>query len=181
MTGVLLLSPPIHQDPRGSFQEVFNKATLEAHLGASPSFHQDNLSRSKPWTLRGLHYQYPTPQGKLVSCIRGDIYDVIVDLREGSPTLHQWRAFHLKAETGQQLWIPEGMAHGFLALSEGADVLYKVTSPYTPAHERSIRWDDPTLNIPWPLPPGQAPLISPKDNQGSPLERAALFKTALKS
>jgi len=166
----LLLTPRLFGDDRGFFFESWNQRSFAAALGLpveqAPVFVQDNHSRSSRGVLRGLHYQLPPhPQGKLVRCIVGDIFDVAVDIRRGSPTFGQWVGAVLSAENQQQLWVPEGFAHGFLTLSEHAEVLYKTTDFWSKDCERAIRWDDPQLAITWPgaLLEGMAPLLAPKD------------------
>jgi dTDP-4-dehydrorhamnose 3,5-epimerase len=168
---VKLVQPQRFGDSRGWFAEIFNKNSFSA--ASLPSeFVQDNQSFSSKGVLRGLHYQLGQPQGKLVRVLSGHIWDVAVDLRADSPDFGKWAGFHLKplTEDGdlQSLWIPEGFAHGFLVLSETAEVLYKTTNLYYPQGERSILWNDPTLNIAWPLEAinGLTPSISGKDAQG---------------
>jgi len=168
---VKLVQPRRFGDSRGWFSEIFNQSSFAA-AGLPGQFVQDNQSFSTQGVLRGLHYQLGQPQGKLVRVLSGHIWDVAVDLRRNSPDFGKSAGFHLKplTEDGelQSLWIPEGFAHGFLVLSETAEVLYKTTNLYYPQGERSILWNDPTLNIPWPLDflNGSAPSISPKDAQG---------------
>ena len=147
--GVMLLHPKVHGDERGFFLERFNQRTFEAATGLKCHFVQDNHSRSAQGVLRGLHYQVQQPQGKLVSVLQGEILDVAVDIRPDSPTRGQWVSAILSGENFQQLWVPEGFAHGFLVLSQQADVFYKTTDYYAPEHERAIRWDDPTLAVDW--------------------------------
>jgi dTDP-4-dehydrorhamnose 3,5-epimerase len=169
---VKLIQPRRLGDSRGWFAEVFNQSTFSS-AGLPTQFVQDNQSFSVKGVLRGLHYQFTRPQGKLVRVLSGHIWDVAVDLRRNSPDFGKWAGFHLKTESPgdqlQLLWIPEGFAHGFLVLSDTAEVLYKTTDFYYPAGERSILWSDPTLNITWPLEAlnGSQPSISPKDNQGA--------------
>ncbi|MBZ9785774.1 dTDP-4-dehydrorhamnose 3,5-epimerase [Pseudomonas sp. REP124] len=170
LPGILILEPRVLEDERGFFLESFNAETFAHATGVQATFVQDNHSRSKKGVLRGLHYQLETPQGKLVRVISGQVLDVTVDLRRSSPHFGQWLAVHLRAEDHRQLWIPEGFAHGFVALSEAAEVLYKTTDYYDPHAERTIRWDDPDLAIDWQL--DGAPLLSAKD------QCAALFKDA---
>ena len=180
LAGVKLIQPRRFGDERGWFTEVFNAKTFESE--ALPvNFVQDNHSYSSLGVLRGLHYQLDRPQGKLVRCLSGHIWDVAVDLRRNSPDFGRSMAVHLKPldDQGQlsMLWIPEGFAHGFLVLSAAAEVLYKTTDFYYPHGERCIRWDDPTLQIPWPLdllPNGLVPNISPKDAAGARLADAEL-------
>lgn len=168
---VKLVQPRRFGDSRGWFSEIFNQSSFAA-AGLPGQFVQDNQSFSTRGVLRGLHYQLGQPQGKLVRVLSGHIWDVAVDLRRNSPDFGKSAGFHLKplTEDGelQSLWIPEGFAHGFLVLSETAEVLYKTTNLYYPQGERSILWNDPTLNIPWPLDSlnGSAPSVSPKDAQG---------------
>ena len=159
--GVLLLEPRVFTDDRGAFFESFNAAAFAAAVGRPVSFVQDNQSTSRRHVLRGLHYQEPRPQGKLVRVVAGAIYDVAADIRPGSPSFGRWVGSELSAENRRQLWVPEGLAHGFLVLSESADVLYKTTDFYAPGCEKCLRWDDPTLGIRWPL--SAPPLLSPRD------------------
>jgi dTDP-4-dehydrorhamnose 3,5-epimerase len=161
---VLLITPRIFRDDRGAFMETYRSAEF-AQAGI-PAFVQENLSLSRRGVLRGLHYQVIQPQGKLVRPAVGAIYDVAVDLRRSSPTFGRWVGVRLEAEMYQQLWVPAGFAHGFYALSEWVELVYKTTDYYAPAGERTLRWDDPDLAIPWPLADGEQPLVSPKDAQG---------------
>jgi dTDP-4-dehydrorhamnose 3,5-epimerase len=171
---ILLLEPQVFRDERGIFMEIYQQEKL-ASLGISSRFVQDNLSGSHQGVLRGLHYQIHQPQGKLVRVISGEIYDVAVDLRRHSATFGHWVGINLAAQTGQQLWIPPGFAHGFYVLSEWADVLYKTTDYYAPQWERTLLWNDPQLGIAWPLLPGKPLILSPKDAQGQPLSNTELF------
>lgn len=161
---VLLIEPEVFGDERGFFLESFNQRKFEAAVGRRVDFVQDNHSKSVRGVLRGLHYQVRQPQAKLVRVIQGEVFDVAVDLRKSSATFGRWVGQLLSAENKRQLWIPEGFAHGFLVLSETAEFVYKATDYYAPQHERSIRWDDSTLNIEWPT---QAlltfPILSDKD------------------
>jgi len=159
--GVLLLEPKVYRDDRGFFSETFNAAAFAEAVGRHVTFVQDNQSRSCRHVLRGLHLQDPHTQGKLVRAVSGAIFDVAADIRPDSPTFGTWVGFELTAENHRQLWVPEGLAHGFLVLSETADVLYKTTDFYAPTCERTIRWDDPTLAIDWPL--SGSPIVSPRD------------------
>lgn len=160
--GVLVIEPQIYGDERGFFFESFNQKRFNDAVGYDVKFVQDNHSKSAKSVLRGLHYQLPPKaQGKLVRVVQGEVFDVAVDIRKGSPTYGQWVGVTLSAENKQQLWIPAGLAHGFLTLSDTAEFLYKTTDYYAQDHERSIRWDDPTLNIKWPL--ETEPLLSEKD------------------
>jgi dTDP-4-dehydrorhamnose 3,5-epimerase len=159
LSGVLVIEPRIFRDDRGHFSETFQEARY-AEAGIRGPFVQDNLSRSRRGTLRGLHFQDPCPQGKLVSVTRGRVFDVAVDIRRGSSTFGRWFGTELGDEDGRQLWVPPGFAHGFCALSEWADLLYKCTELYVPSADKSIAWNDPELAIPWPV---GRPLLSPKD------------------
>lgn len=149
LPGLVLITPDVHGDERGFFMERWKRSTYEAH-GVGGSFTQDNHSRSSRGILRGLHWQVPPhAQGKLVSVVRGEILDVAVDLRRGSPTFGRWCAAVLSAENHAQLWVPPGFAHGFAVRSDSADVLYKATGEYAPEAERGLRWDDPAVAIDW--------------------------------
>jgi len=172
---VLIVEPRVFGDARGFFFESFNRRRFEAALGRPADFVQDNHSLSAKGVLRGLHYQLPHPQGKLVRVARGEVFDVAVDLRRGSPTFRQWVGEVLSAANRRQVWIPEGFAHGFLVLSDEAEFLYKTTDYWNPAHERCIRWDDPDLAIAWPV-AGAAPLVAPRDAAGSRLAEAVVFE-----
>ena len=169
---VLLLEPRVFNDERGFFFESFNERTFEVATRLQRRFVQDNHSRSIRGVLRGLHYQLERPQGKLVRVCVGEVFDVAVDVRRASPTFGQWVGAHLSAENKRQMWIPEGYAHGFLTLSESAEVLYRTTDYYAPELERSIRWDDPDLAIAWPG--VETPLLSLKDHHGASLKDAQL-------
>ena len=158
---VLVLAPRVFADDRGAFFESFNRRAFAEAVGREVEFVQDNQSTSRRHVLRGLHYQEPQPQGKLVRALAGTIYDVAADIRPGSATFGRWVGVELSAANRLQLWVPEGLAHGFLVLSESADVLYKTTDFYAPSCERCLRWDDPTLAIRWPL--TAPPLLSPRD------------------
>jgi dTDP-4-dehydrorhamnose 3,5-epimerase len=172
---VKLVEPRRFGDSRGWFAEVFNQKTF-ADLHLPIQFVQDNQSFSAKGVLRGLHYQLGRPQGKLVRVLSGHIWDVAVDLRPNSPDFGKWAGFHLQPDPLQMLWIPEGFAHGFLVLSDTAEVLYKTTDLYHPPGERCILWNDPTLNIAWPLEAlaGLAPSVSPKDAAGTLFSAAEL-------
>ena len=188
ISDVLLIEPKVFGDARGFFYESFNQRAFNEATGSDLQFVQDNhsrssqgvlrglhyqlpphpqtnVSRSAQGVLRGLHYQWPKPQGKLVSVLEGEVYDVAVDIRKGSPTFGQWAGAELTEGNHRQLWIPPGLAHGFLVLSESADFLYKTTDYYSPEHERCIAWDDPQLAIAWPD-LGKAPVLSAKDLAG---------------
>lgn len=170
---VLIIEPKVFGDERGFFYESFNAQAFKAATGVNCEFVQDNHSRSQRGVLRGLHYQIEQAQGKLVRATAGEVLDVAVDIRRSSPTFGKWVAVLLSAENKRQLWIPAGYAHGFVVLSEFAEFLYKTTDYYAPAHERCIRWDDPTLAIDWQL--TEAPQLSGKDQAGTPFANAELF------
>ena len=164
LPGVLLIEPRVFGDSRGFFLETFHAARYAA-AGLTLPFVQDNWSRSTCGILRGLHFQWPNPQGKLVSVMSGAVWDVAVDIRRGSSTFGQHVGVQLSAENKRQLWIPPGLAHGFVVRSESADFLYKTTDYWFPEHERCIRWDDPDLAIDWGL--TEPPLVSTKDAAGA--------------
>lgn len=159
---VLVIEPKVFGDARGFFLESFNQQAFSQALGFSVEFKQDNHSRSTKGVLRGLHYQVKQPQGKLVRVVRGAVFDVAVDIRPSSATFGKWVGVELNEDNHRQLWIPAGLAHGFLVLSETADFLYKTTDYYAPAYERSIAWNDPAIGIEWPL-AGATPALSAKD------------------
>jgi dTDP-4-dehydrorhamnose 3,5-epimerase len=164
LPGVLILEPRVFGDERGFFLESFNQKVFDEVVGRHVEFVQDNHSRSSRGVLRGLHYQVPPhAQGKLVRVVAGRVFDVVVDVRRSSPAYGRWTGVELNAETHRQLWIPPGMAHGFLVTSESADFIYKTTAYYEPASERSIRWDDPAIGIEWPLCGDSTPSLSAKD------------------
>lgn len=170
---VIELEPRVFGDERGFFYESFNQRAFQEATGVELQFVQDNHSRSTRGVLRGLHYQVKQPQGKLVRVVRGAIFDVAVDLRRSSPTCGRWVASELSEDNRRQLWVPPGFAHGFLVLSESADVLYKTTDYYAPEHERCIRWDDAEIGIGWPA--GVSPRLSERDRRGEAFAAAALF------
>ncbi|MBO9677061.1 MAG: dTDP-4-dehydrorhamnose 3,5-epimerase [Acidovorax sp.] len=171
---VMLIEPKVFGDSRGFFYESFNQQAFSEATGARYPFVQDNHSRSAKGVLRGLHYQLaPKAQGKLVRVARGAVFDVAVDIRKGSPTFGQWVGMELTEDNHRQLWVPPGLAHGFLVLSESADFLYKTTDYYSPEHERSIRWDDPQLAIDWPD-VGVPMQLSAKDQAGRSFAEADL-------
>ena len=181
LPGVVIVEPAVFGDDRGWFCESFNEPRFHAALAAlglpAPrGFVQDNHSCSRAGVLRGLHYQLPPQaQGKLVRVAKGAVFDVAVDIRAGSPTFGKWTGVHLDAENKRQLWVPEGFAHGFVALEDDTHFLYKTTDVYAKACERSIRWDDPTIAVRWPLPAGlTAPLLAPKDAEATLLAQADL-------
>lgn len=171
---VLLLEPRVFGDERGFFLESFNQRAFNQATGLDLRFVQDNHSRSARNVLRGLHYQTVQPQGKLVRVVAGEVFDVAVDIRPESPTYGLWAGEVLSGANKRQLWVPPGLAHGFLVLSETADFLYKTTDYYAPEHERCIAWDDPTLGIDWPLAVGDAPVLSVKDQAGIRFLRAEM-------
>jgi len=175
MAGPLLITPQVFGDARGFFFESWNQRRFDNALGSSIGFVQDNHSRSSRGVLRGLHYQLePEPQGKLVRCTAGAIFDVAVDLRRSSATFGQWVGAELSADNHRQLWVPAGFAHGFLTLSETAEVLYKASGFWSKTSERSLRWNDPQLAIAWPLDRlnGDAPLLAEKDAAAPSLAEA---------
>lgn len=171
---VKLIKPRVFGDARGFFMETWN-ARVFAEAGIDATFVQDNHSRSVQHTLRGLHYQVHQPQGKLVRVTRGEVFDVAVDLRQGSPTFGQWVGEVLTEENQHQMWVPPGFAHGFYVLSDSADFQYKCTDFYAPEHERCIRWDDNSLAIDWHLLNAEEPIVSTKDSQGSKFLDAECF------
>ena len=173
LPGVLLIEPRVFGDERGFFFESYNRVAFAAATDTQAEFVQDNHSRSLQRVLRGLHYQIHQPQGKLVRVVAGEVFDVAVDLRRHSPGFGRWVGYRLSAENRHQLWIPGGFAHGFLVLSEYAELLYKTTAYYAPEYERCIRWDDSDLAINWPL--DGRPLISAKDQAGCAFNEAELF------
>ncbi len=170
---ILIIEPKVFGDARGFFYESFNQAKFDAAIGRQVDFVQDNHSRSAKNVLRGLHYQIQQPQGKLVRVVQGSVFDVAVDIRKSSPTFGQHIALELSAENKRMLWIPEGFAHGFMVLSETAEFLYKTTDYWAPEFERSIAWNDPVINIQWPI-QGE-PTLSAKDQQGKRLVDAECF------
>jgi dTDP-4-dehydrorhamnose 3,5-epimerase len=171
---VIRITPDVHGDQRGYFKEVWNRKEF-ARRGVDVDFVQDNESRSRQGTLRGLHYQIDHPQGKLVRVLDGEVFDVAVDLRRSSPHFGRWVGVVLAADRHDMLWIPEGFAHGFYVLSESATLSYKCTEFYAPAHERTILWNDPKLGIAWPLIGAGDPLLSKKDSQGVPFDVAEWY------
>jgi dTDP-4-dehydrorhamnose 3,5-epimerase len=177
LEGVVLIEPRAFPDERGFFMETWNRARY-AEAGVDAAFVQDNLSFSRRHVLRGLHFQNPVAQGKLVCVLQGAVWDVAVDLRRGSPTFAEWEGFLLSAENRRQLYVPEGFAHGFVVTADTALFSYKCTAPYSAPHERSLRWNDPEVGVAWPV---QAPVLSAKD-AAAPLLRelpeAVLFGAA---
>ncbi len=170
---VLIIEPQLFQDERGFFFEAFNLKKFTYYTSINVNFVQDNHSYSKKNVLRGLHYQIIQPQGKLVRAVVGSIFDVAVDIRKTSPTFGKWVGYEISAENKRQIWIPPGFAHGFLVLSEFAEVLYKTTDYYSPQGERTILWNDADLNINWQI--SHQPIISAKDAAGTPLQTAEVF------
>ncbi len=171
---VLLITPKVFGDKRGFFKETY-RASSYAEMGIKGPFVQDNHSGSEHNILRGLHYQIRHAQGKLVWVVRGEIYDVALDLRRGRPTFGKWVGAILSEENHQQIWIPPGFAHGFYVLSEWAEVVYKVTDIYAPKWERTILWNDSALDIPWPLQAG-SPILSEKDQNGKRFAEAEVYE-----
>ena len=170
---VLIIEPRVFGDERGFFYESFNQQAFDQATGLALNFVQDNHSRSAKGVLRGLHYQVQQPQGKLVRVARGAVFDVAVDIRKSSPSFGKWVGVELSEDNHRQLWVPPGLAHGFLVLSKTADFLYKTTDYYAPEHERCIAWNDPAIGIDWPI--GTQPSLSAKDQGGVTLSRAEVF------
>ena len=171
--GPLIIEPRLFGDERGFFMESWNAQTFAA-AGFDLHFVQDNHSRSQRGVLRGMHFQNPGAQGKLVRVVNGAVFDVAVDLRRASPTFGKWIGVELSAANKRMLWVPEGFAHGFLTLEDGTDFLYKCTAPYAPQHEHSLAWDDPDLAISWPI-AGMEIQLSQKDRQGLSLAQLECF------
>lgn len=171
---VILFTPKVFGDERGFFFESFNQQVFEELTGLKPTFVQDNHSKSQKGVLRGLHYQLPPKaQGKLVRVVQGEVFDVAVDIRKNSPTFGKWVGQTLSAENKQQMWIPEGFAHGFVTLSDTAEFLYKTTDYYAPEYEQCIAWNDAAIDIKWPL--TAAPALSEKDKCGLSIGTVELF------
>lgn len=174
LPGVLVLTPRVYRDERGFFMETWNQTFINSALGSPPTFVQDNHSRSVRHVLRGLHYQLePFSQGKLVRVVRGAAFDVAVDLRRSSETFGSWYGIELSGENHRQLWIPAGFAHGFLTLEDETDLIYKTTSHFAPAQDRSVRWNDPQIGIHWPI--TRNPIMSQKDSVAPFLKDAEVF------
>lgn len=171
LPGVLVLEPRVFRDDRGFFYESFNADVFARHAseGLPSGFAQDNHSRSTAGVLRGLHYQLHRPQGKLVTCMHGTIFDVAVDIRVGSPTFGRWTAVTLSGDVPRYFWIPPGFAHGFCVLSSSADVIYKCTDVYIAEDDRGVLWSDERIGVPWPL---RDPITSPKDQRYARLDPA---------
>ena len=174
LPGVVMVRPRVFRDDRGFFFESWNKRGLDAALGIDEQFVQDNHSASVRGVLRGLHYQLVRPQGKLVRVSAGAVFDVVVDIRKGSARFGEWVGVELSAENGWQLWIPPGYAHGFLTLTDSAELQYKVTDYFVGEHDRSIRWDDPDIGIVWPEVDGEV-LLSEKDEKAPLLRDAEVY------
>jgi dTDP-4-dehydrorhamnose 3,5-epimerase len=170
---LVIVEPRVFGDERGFFLESWNRKVF-AELGLDLDFVQDNHSRSARGVLRGLHFQNPNPQGKLVRVVAGRAWDVAVDLRQSSPTFGQWVGIELSADNKRMFWVPPGFAHGFVSLEDGTDFVYKCTSFYEPANEHSLLWNDPALGIEWPL-EGLEPQLSAKDQAGKPLAEVEPF------
>lgn len=174
LPGVLILSPAVHADDRGAFFESWNAGAFERATGVQAAFVQDNHSISAKGVLRGMHYQLPPKaQGKLVRCVRGAIFDAVIDIRRGSATFGRSFGIELSAANRRQIWVPEGFAHGFVALEEGCEVLYKTTDYWSRVHERCIRWDDPSVGIEWPA--GLTPRLLARDSSAPGLAEAEVF------
>lgn len=173
LPGVLIIEPKVFGDARGFFMEAWN-ADAFRDAGLDLQFVQDNHSRSQKGVLRGLHFQNPGPQGKLVRVTKGAVFDVAVDLRRSSPHFGKWVGVELSAQNQRMFWVPEGFAHGFLTLEDDTDFLYKCTAPYAPQSEYALAWDDPTVGIEWPA-IGMAPIISDKDTRGLSLANVLVF------
>ena len=171
---VLIFEPRVFGDERGFFLESWNAREFDNAVGAKVQFVQDNHSRSRHGVLRGLHYQIKQPQGKLVRVARGRVFDAVVDLRKSSATFGRWVGTELSEDNHRQLWIPPGFAHGYLVLSESADLIYKTTDYYAPEHERCLIWNDPTVGINWPA--NEEPILSAKDRAGLPLHDVEVFR-----
>jgi dTDP-4-dehydrorhamnose 3,5-epimerase len=174
LPGVLLLEPEVFGDLRGFFLEAWNERHFR-ELGIGAHFVQDNHSLSCKGTLRGLHFQCPNPQGRLVWVIEGEVFDVAVDLRRESPTFGKWEGFVLSEENRLRVWVPRGFAHGFYVTSQKAQLLYKTDAFYSPADEKTLAWDDPDLRIQWPMKDACPPVLSPKDSNGLPFRECPFF------
>lgn len=172
LAGVLVIETKTYSDSRGTFREIFRAADMEALTDEDFSWSQDNVSRSNQHVLRGIHYQLDPPQGKLVTCLDGTIFDVAVDLRQSSKTFGQWSASTISGEDGRQMWIPPGFGHAFLVLSISASVHYKLTSEHNAASYRNVAWNDPNIGIVWPV--TEEPIVSEQDRGAPGLDRAEL-------
>lgn len=171
---VIVIRPKVFEDARGFFMDTWHRQLFEQE-GIDGSFVQDGHSGSKAGTLRGLHYQIRQAQGKLIRVVKGEAFDVAVDIRRSSPDFGQWASEVLSAENRKMIWIPPGFAHGFLVLNETAEFEYKLTDFYAPEHERTLLWDDPDIGIDWPLLDGEKPTLSDKDSLGLPLKDAEVY------
>jgi len=178
--GVLVLKPKVYEDKRGFFLESWH-AVRFSEAGIDHQFVQDNHSRSQHGILRGLHFQTERPQGKLVWVASGSVFDVVVDCRANSPTCGKWFGRHLTETKHEQLWVPPGCAHGFYVISKYADFMYKCTDYYHPASELSLKWDDPTVGVTWPIPNGTMPILSEKDKKGIAWSDVPLFNTGVEN
>lgn len=178
LADVLCIEPKVFGDARGFFVETYRQSWFE-ELGISAPFVQDNHSLSRKGTLRGLHYQIRQPQGKLVRVIRGEVFDVAVDMRRHSSTFGKWAGMHLSADNKRIMWVPPGFAHGFLVLSEEAEFVYKCTSYYAPEYDRTLMWNDPDIAIDWPLLGIADVILSDKDQKGSSFKTADVFEDAV--
>ena len=176
---VILITPQVFGDERGFFMETYQAQRFGAS-GLPFIYVQDNHSGSQHGSLRGLHYQIRQPQGKVMRVLVGEIYDVAVDLRRWSPTFGQYVGIALSAKNKLQIWVPPGFAHGFYVMSDWAEVAYKATDYYAPEWERTMLWNDPVLNIAWPIPEGEEPILSPKDKQGIPLSKSEVYEQEIK-
>jgi dTDP-4-dehydrorhamnose 3,5-epimerase len=174
ISDVILIEPDVFGDNRGFFMETWQEPKFKL-AGVDARFVQDNQSRSTQWTLRGMHMQIEHTQGKLVRVTLGSVFDVVVDLRRASPSFGRWWGAELSDQNHQMLWVPPGLAHGILVTSESADFLYKCTDVYSPSHERTLAWDDPTVGIEWPLPAGVQPKLSAKDLTGKSFSEIEQF------
>ena len=174
ISDVILIEPQVFGDNRGFFMETWQEPKFKS-AGIDVRFVQDNQSRSTQWTLRGMHMQVEHAQGKLVRVTSGSVFDVVVDLRRSSPSFGRWWGAELSEQNHQMLWVPPGLAHGILVTSESADFLYKCTDVYSPSHERTLAWDDPTVGIEWPLPAGVQPKLSAKDLTGKSFSEIEKF------
>jgi dTDP-4-dehydrorhamnose 3,5-epimerase len=175
ISDVLVIEPKVFGDERGWFTESFNAQDFAQATGLAVNFVQDNHSFSRQWTLRGMHYQLEKPQGKLVRVVAGSVFDVVVDLRKNSATYGKWVGAELSAQNHRQMWVPPGLAHGFLVLSETAEFLYKTTDYYHPQSEVCLAWNDLAVGIEWPLPKGIAPNMNSKDLAGLTWDAAPKF------
>ena len=172
---VLIIQPPVFGDKHSWFKESFNAQDFSSATGLNVDFVQDNHSFSHQWTLRGLHYQFEQTQGKLLRVVVGSVFDVAVDIRKDSPTYGKWVGVELSAQNHKQMWVPPGLAHGFLVLSETAEFFYKTTDYYHPQSEVCLAWNDPQVNIEWPLPQGISPHLNTKDSAGLSWDAAPKF------